>query len=96
MGVKYTSLDGHNQWKHSEKGNSSSLDQGVLKNVKNCTQHDEYNYGVCTLLMTMVCHKGEIEHLQHPYTIDELIKCHLRFFNDFFDIFKVVIPNNKF
>ena len=56
-------LDGFNQENHS-KNTSSSLDHGVLNNAENCTQDDGYNYGVFTLLMMMIRHKGEMGHLQ--------------------------------
>ena len=67
-----------------------------MKNVENCTQDDGYNCGVFTLLMMMMRHKGEMGHLHRHYTSDELMECRLRIFYLINDIFKVIIPNNKF
>ena len=66
MGIKDTSLDRYDLGKHSGEMNSLSLDHGVLTNVENCTQDDGYKYGVFTLLMTIMHHKGDNVYL--PYS----------------------------
>ena len=73
------------------KNASPSLEHGVLKN-----KDDGYNCCVFTLLMIMMRHKGEMVHLQRHCISDKLIECRLRFFNLINDIFKAIIPNNKF
>ena len=94
MRIKDMNLDGYNQGKHREN-HSLSLDH-VYKKSALFTHDYGYNYVFFTLLMMMMRHKGEIGHLQHLYISDELMNCCFRFFNNIFDIFKVVIPNNKF
>ena len=96
MGIKDVSLDGYNQGNDSENNNYSSLDRGILTNAENCSQDDGYNCGVFTLLVMMMRHKGDMGHLQRHYTSDNLTECCLRFFNLINDIFKAIIPNNKF
>ena len=44
----------------------------------------------------MMRHTGDTEHLQLHNTSDELIYYRLRLFNLIIDIFKIIIPNNKF
>ena len=43
----------------------------------------------------MIGSTGEIQQIQSSYTRDHLMQC-LRFFNIINDIFKVIVPQNKF
>ena len=96
MGVTDMGLDGYNEGFHKDLLISSSLDHGVLQTSENCTQKDEINCGVFTLLVMMIGSKGEIQQIQRAYPRNYLKQCCLRFFNLINDIFKVVVPQTRF